>query len=299
MGRWDAKCELSNLGIKKGQQIVAVPVAKGPRLPSDSFVDQSYNAFPVGPHVFGTYDDYGGIELSEGEASMLAPLTTHSDSVILACPFETRDIHRENLRGLGYENPHEVDPYMTGAEKTLAVQVGSDEDGRIAFPKWMFIRREIYDFVMGLEDSPDQLQLRYVGGVLTPVVSRDFRTSLSVTGLLPPPTPYHDSDDATFTRLAELCHLERCMGSLGLGWKVSYTGPQDHTREPVAIFCEFILHIIEGEGQRNSEGQRNFKMVGPSPKLLEAVQRAIEASEEGSASDAVQEILGILEEALE
>jgi len=133
MGHWSVYCGISNITITMGQEIVILPIRK----------NESYNVYtsyvPASLPIFGTYDDYGGIEDIE-RTKGVEMLEKHFN-----CKIE--DITYILTRG------------VICNEKDFNKSLIENEEFKTW--KFMFIDRKVYDFLSTYVNSYDKGSLKF------------------------------------------------------------------------------------------------------------------------------------------
>lgn len=152
MGFWYETCFASHLAIPGDTRVVAIPVIQVEGVLIQRITPSIWR--PVGLPVRGSYDDYGGIILDDGERENLEPLVWRIEHEIQEVDKETRNRYRRGLSGLGLEHlaPKEQQS-MWGSQGFLRIVMGSRfkeiEFGMRSCPVyWAFLREEVYDFMV-------------------------------------------------------------------------------------------------------------------------------------------------------
>lgn len=130
-------CFVSKTLIKDGDAVASFPVT---RTVNTKFYesDPSIYYIPVGPPVLGTYMDFGGVHLQEGELEILGPLLKQ----IKRTPEEQKKSYRSGtLRGVLSKNEYAVYPGERLTKRSPALV------------EWAHMSRKAYDIIMGLEDG--------------------------------------------------------------------------------------------------------------------------------------------------
>lgn len=89
MGSWNVQCQISKISISYGDDVVLIP------LKQNTYIDTNKYYFMC-PPIFGTYNDYGGIENIMEDSSTKILEEYYGESIDVICEAITREKYNPN-----------------------------------------------------------------------------------------------------------------------------------------------------------------------------------------------------------